>query len=764
MIGPLTLLVRAELRGRRLRGMLLLGVVVVLAGAAIVSGLEAQTRAAQRWDRAFAEANGAHVTVSARDPRLLELVVRDERVADATGVYREIGGLELRAGRNRAPVHAREMAADERPHVATPLLRDGRWAAGPGEVVVDRALALDRGYALGDVVRIGVGEQPPRYAVVGFAIDLIDCFFPQCDPATVWMDREAFTRLGTEGVSNSVFLRLEDPSGAPTFASGFAATRDLSFAEWIDTRDDALVAAEFFSAFLAGFGVFVMFAVAVVVASSMATRIAARRRDIGLLKAVGCTPVQIALVLVAAHAAVAGVAAGLGWVVGGWAAGAAQLRIGEVLGTGGASYSVGTLLVVLAVVEGIVVVTVAAPAWWTGRMSTAAALSPAARTRRSRPERGVATLPFGRGAVGVTAVRIAWSRPVRAALTAGAVFLAVVVAVVAAGFGRTVGLVLDDPARTGDPGDVVVDPRDVTPADIRDVLGGNDLVRTWYTQTDRRAVVDGERVLVRALGDDVARAGFVIPDGHVLATDREAIAGYGLLQRLGVAIGDHVRVEIGGESVAVTVVGRHLETEDSGEVLQISLDALRAVEPNAGPGVFVVHGTRDATEDDREVLRSELAATFGERASVGIIERESTDELDAFRLSFIVATVLVVAIAIANLASTMLLVVRQRMRDLGVLRALGFTPTQIASSVAGGAIGLALVATAIGIPVGWALYWVIIDDVSRSLGVGAGFAASPPLGTVALLVPAAAVTAALVGAAAAREAITEEPAALVRWE
>jgi putative ABC transport system permease protein len=134
----------AELRGRRLRAMSLFVVVIALASAALVGGLEGQTKASDRWDAAFAEANGAHVTIDG-EPEVIAEVARLPEVAAATHTYRRSAGeLDvLRDGRPLATAFVREMPADDLSTIARPLLRDGRWVgpAADDEVVLDRAFA-----------------------------------------------------------------------------------------------------------------------------------------------------------------------------------------------------------------------------------------------------------------------------------------------------------------------------------------------------------------------------------------------------------------------------------------------------------------------------------------------------------------------------------------------------------------------------------------------------------------------------------------------
>ena len=69
---------------------------------------------------------------------------------------------------------------------------------------------------------------------------------------------------------------------------------------------------DFFGAFLGGFGVFVMLSCAVVVASAIGARTVARRRVIGLYKAIGYTSREVGVAILLEHLAIAFVACAAG--------------------------------------------------------------------------------------------------------------------------------------------------------------------------------------------------------------------------------------------------------------------------------------------------------------------------------------------------------------------------------------------------------------------------------------------------------------------
>jgi putative ABC transport system permease protein len=758
---PLALarLVLAELRGRRLRAMLLFAGVVALAAAALVAGIEGQTDASDRWDAAFAEANGAHVTIDGDADAIAEVTALPEVDASTHTYTRSAAPLEVVVGGDAVTTaFVRETAGDDLPKIARPLLRDGRWvAAGAAdEIVIDRAFGIEEGIDPGDQVAVATAEGRQPFTVVGRAIDLIDCFYPGCDPVTMWVDPAGFERLDVATTDTS-FLRLRDPAGDERFVAQLGGSA-VGTQGWTDTRDDTLSTYEIFGAFLGAFGVFVMIAAGVVVAGSMATRAVARRRDIGLLKAVGTTPRQVAGSVVLAHALGAAVGVVVGWVLGGFLAPATQVDLGETLGSGGPVFSIGTLLVVLVVVELIVVIATVVPAWRAGRVPTAAAL--ASVRAGSGKVNGRWTGRLGLGPLGVAGIRDVFGRPARSVLTAIALALALVALMTSIGTQRTIDRVFGEPALVGNPEELRVYPLGPT-TPIEDALDDEPAVESTFTETMQDLSLDESPFLGIAMSGDVARAGFDVQEGRMFTGTGEAVAGWGLLDRFGLDVGDRLTVEANGRPIPLTIVGWYRESEDTGEVLRFDLDDLGRVAPDREPDWVSVNVAPGA---DSQAVATSLARQIGEQARVELQTTEGNDEIDAFRLAFLLVSALVVIVALANLTSTMILSVRQRAHDLGVLRAAGVTPRQVVTVVAWGGAALALAAAVIGVPLGWIVSHAVTEFVGSVSGIGPGIGAGPGMVSAVVLVPLGIAVAALLGAAACRRVARAEVSDLVRYE
>jgi ABC-type antimicrobial peptide transport system permease subunit len=123
---------------------------------------------------------------------------------------------------------------------------------------------------------------------------------------------------------------------------------------------------------------------------------------------------------------------------------------------------------------------------------------------------------------------------------------------------------------------------------------------------------------------------------------------------------------------------------------------------------------------------------------------------------------LLVALAVAALAHTLVTWVRQRRRDLGVLRALGFVRGQVAASVAWQSSTLAGLALLVGLPLGvvagrW--LWLVF---ARQLGVALDV--TVPLLPLLAAIPLTLALASLVAVVPGLSARRSSPAAALRTE
>jgi putative ABC transport system permease protein len=83
---------------------------------------------------------------------------------------------------------------------------------------------------------------------------------------------------------------------------------------------------------------------------------------------------------------------------------------------------------------------------------------------------------------------------------------------------------------------------------------------------------------------------------------------------------------------------------------------------------------------------------------------QTSDFPDELLLLIYTLDAVLLLVSLTTLVAVALLSVRERIRDYGVLRTIGLTPGQVASTIVGAHAALALVASLVAVPLGIALY------------------------------------------------------------
>ena len=280
---------------------------------------------------------------------------------------------------------------------------------------------------------------------------------------------------------------------------------------------------------------------------------------------------------------------------------------------------------------------------------------------------------------------------------------------------------------------------------------------------------------VRVDGTLVGAASFDTTGGRVFPTlvegrepsgPDEVVLGATTLRRLGLRLGQTVRVEA-GRPAAMRVVGRSAlvttDTENAGEGAILTLEGLRRLEPDRGSGYGVFH-VRYAPGADPEAAQQSLRELPRGTVQVVQLPRPPPEVENLGRVGSLpnVLAGLLALLAAAALAHLLVTSVRRRRRDLAILKSLGFVRGQVSAAVAWQATTVALLALAVGLPLGVALgrwTWSLLID---RIGLGA----EPVTPGAALLagVAGTVLVANLVAAWPGRVAARTRPAVALRSE
>ncbi|HZB97446.1 MAG TPA: FtsX-like permease family protein, partial [Candidatus Sulfotelmatobacter sp.] len=507
----------------------------------------------------------------------------------------------------------------------------------------------------------------------------------------------------------------------------------------------------------------------IVIAQAVARQVLAATGELPLLRALGASPRQLWLAAMVPAVAASLTAAALGAILAILLSPLTPLGLARVAEPSpGLSLDVTVLLAGAAFLVLITALLAAYPAWRATRYAEAARSRDRAEPRMSAVAEGLgrAGLPAS-AAAGIRLALTPGNGRLRVPVLAGLAGCIVGVAAASAAltFRASLDHLLTTPRLFGWAWDAEVSPNSGGPSGGIPVPSGPQ-IRYVGRGTGRELAIDGERV--NAYGIDAVRGAVppVIIEGRAPQAADEIMLG----TRTDAAkrLGDSVSAGAGGTSRPMTLVGRGLfpPQDENGQLgvgaFMTFAGMKRIVGDAAGPGldifpVVFTPGTNLAMETRA------LEAAYGGPGTVelpapptDLINFGSVDQLPG-----VLALVLVVA-GVATLAHTLVTAVRRRRRDLAILKTLGFTRGQIASTVAWQSLTLIAIAVLVGLPAGiaagrWA--WSLFASAQGTI-------AEPlvPLALVLLTIPAAVVLAELVALLPGRLAARTRPALVLRTE
>ena len=193
-----------------------------------------------------------------------------------------------------------------------------------------------------------------------------------------------------------------------------------------------------------------------------------------------------------------------------------------------------------------------------------------------------------------------------------------------------------------------------------------------------------------------------------------AIVSEPFANKHGIRTGDRITLPLGSRNVTVTVAGVYYEYSSSqGFVLLDRSTLLRYLpgQPVTNAAVYLEPGA-DAAGVQKEMQRR----TVGLGVTVGLNQSLRRNAIAIFDRTFAITWALeAVAIVVAMLgaANSLLALVLDRRRELGLLRYLGASPSQLRGMILVEAGFLGLLATAVGLALGFALSLLLIFVVNK---------------------------------------------------
>lgn len=725
------------------------GIVAALLLAAALFGY-----ATNPWQRVFAQSHGAHVwihTGPSADPGRL---ARLDGVETVSGPYSTSSATVASRGA-RAAVELRGAGA-EPPATGRPLLTSGRWLSPgtPDGVVLESSLA--RALVAGPGDTLTLSGTSGTLTVLGVADSAEPRYRAGERSGTVWALPDRVRGTG-DRPGHVIGLLLTDPDDTDYAVQravtvlGAGAVTDVS--SWQQARAEAQGDTRLLGQVLGLFGLGALLAAALAVFGAISTRVRGHLRDISVLKAIGFTPGQVVRVFLVQHLAFAVLGAVVATVLTETLGSRVPGRLGEAVGVWqGLPGHTAVLLAVPVAAVLFIGATTCLAAWRAGRVPPVPML-PAGVVRGGRLS-GPARRALGLGLP--PALVLGWHRAFargpQAPATIVRLALPLLLITVALSAWTTIARFESKPEELGLAAALTA--RADAGLGDREALGLLDAhpqVAAAHPGVEVAALVPGQTgtIALRGLGTREQPYPFTVAEGRAAHGPDEAVAGQGLLDLLGVRVGDWVRMTVGGHPQILHIVGRSIEPENAGRTVSTSLDTLRENDPALRATLFQLQLRPGA---DPAEVRTEL--TDASRGRLDIHEVTSpADRLSPMRGVVAGLIVVLALIGLTELSTAIGGSVREGERDLLALKAIGLSPRQITavtvSAVGCTALAAAIAGAALGVPLA---RW-LIDAEGRSSGIGAGIAQAPsPLHLLLLAAAAVLGATALAALPAARAA------------
>ncbi|MEU9079494.1 FtsX-like permease family protein [Kitasatospora sp. NPDC004745] len=755
---------RAAVRRRRLQTVVI-GLVVFCSTATLLLALAVISAARAPFDEAFGAQHGAHL-VAAFDPAAAS-AEQLAATAHRPGVQAAAGPFDQAVveiptdwiGRPPGP-----LTLVGRPDPGGPVdrveLLAGRWATAPGEVVIQEPFGGAAVAFLGRPLTTATGL---RLTVVGFATSMSQTAGGWVTPGQAAAlhptGRQMLYRFTDAGTQERVTASLG------TATAGLPESAVVSTQSYLTLKQAFSAGADAYLPLMTVFGVLGLVVATLIVGNVVSGAVVSGYRHIGVLKSIGFTPRQVVTVYLTMVSVPAIAGAVLGTAAG-WAASPPLLQAafsGIVTGTAVIEPAGWLPAATLLGVPLLVAAAALVPASRAHRLSAAQAISAGSAPRTGRGLKVQRWLGSTRLPRAVSlGLGQPFARPARTALTMSAIVLGVVTVTVTTGVNGTLSRSLAPP-----------DGRIHVNVQTAHFTGSTTEPRLDPARTEAmlRAAPGAERVVTRGLvqlglvgytrpvfadfygGDSIADARWLrTVKGHPATGPAEIQVGPAFLDQRGLRLGDRITLDLEGRQLTVTIVGELLEGNPNAITSNDTVRAALTADPHA-----VEYDVRLADGADAEAYRRAVTAA-DPSLTPSVVRAHEDGATVAIRTFTTVFTVLLSVVAALGVFNTLLLTVRERRRDLGMLKSIGMTPRQVVAMTVTSVAWQGALSGVIGIPVGVAAHRLIVENV-RIIDFTEGMIdvwSTPLLAGLALAGVAIAVLGALVPArAAARLPIAE---------
>ncbi|MEE4542951.1 FtsX-like permease family protein [Streptomyces sp. V4-01] len=735
--------VRAGVGRRRVQSVVMALTTMTAVAASIMAGALVIVSQAP-FDHAFGRQHGAHLTGSfdGRKATFAQVAATAHAagVTAAAGPYAVVSttpridadGLRLPEGGAPLAVTGR---ADPHGPVDDLTVTSGHWATGPGQIVLDADHWTAPGILGGRLTFPGLPGSP-RLTVVGLARSLTSSAGAWVAPAQIAAltapgatpSYEMLYRFSKAGSSRQIAadraaVKAAVPAGALTGAQSYLVTRQTV------NRETAT-----FVPFVVAFGVLGLVMSVLIVGIVVSGAVSAGTQRIGVLKSLGFTPGQVGRAYVGQALIPALVGAAAGVVLG-------DLGSVPLLGQAESAYRTGPMAVSgridVAVPAGVLALTVLSaltPALRAARLRTVEALAVGRTPRVGRGRTAAllaARLPLPRAVT--LGLAGPFARPVRSATIGAAIVLGALGVTFAYGLGATLDGIQKGIDRDA-PGQVQVlsglappppgsgrpapsgPPSPPDSAAVGRLIAEQPGTRAYFGSGSTRARFAGIAGDVEAVAyqGTYGWGAYQMVSGHWIEGPGQIVVAHRFLQAADARVGDSVTLLGDGRTARVRIVGEALTTGDGGMRVLTDAATLTGVGVQAHTDEFSVE-LKDGTDRAGYLtaLNRALRSVGGEALANSADTSSTVVAMDAITVTLTLMLILVAGLGVLN---TAVLDTRERVHDLGVLKALGMAPRQTVAMVLTSVGWIGTVAGLLGVPTGIALHAYVLPVMGEAAG------------------------------------------------
>jgi putative ABC transport system permease protein len=601
-------------------------------------------------------------------------------------------------------------------------------------VVLDQPFAIGHHIQIGDTITLPTAQRQQFLHVRGLSFDvnhdnLLDGYIPR-----IFMLRETLVRFSSAQMplSGRIGIRLFNPDEANAtlkdistqftknnwkYSFSSPASQDV----WLDYKQHFGLFSRTTAIIAFMFGLIGLIAAAAIITTLIAGQVLAQQRDLGILKAIGFTSRQL-IMIISGQYLILGIVGSLIGIIS--ALLAAPPLMSFVSTTQGIMIPITIEFLPLAILFAsclfVILLSALIPSRRAGKIRVVEVLRPSLAGNKQGQRILARMLSSGWSPIVVVGLIPLLSRPVRSLMLLLTLFIGVIATIYGIGINRSIDSLFSDKAMQGITADARVTADLYDPLATQKLVANQSEIERYYTEllTNNQIVKGGEGILpVSFVANDTRTLVQSVSDGRWYnnGADELVVAPH-TLSRLHAHIGDtiilslqqgdntplHISYKIVGVLSLVfpsDMVFAPLSSYTSHLQLQEN-DILGKIRYN------LTLRSGYAASDLVHQLLKETDARIGAEAINGGIPAAARPMV--FIGIFMGAILLVVA-GISTM-NAMILSTRERYREFGILKAIGFTPRAILTSLLLSSVWLAIIALAIGIPPG---IWLATDGIAK---------------------------------------------------